>query len=101
MPTIQEDPLAPASTQFALINRRGLASGAKDMAAAPAGLCPRGLRDTTATAGPRELPVHYFDHQQQLVVGADGQPLIDTVPSLMAAKSYSNTDGQEDWKSGN
>jgi hypothetical protein len=36
----------------------------------------------------------------QLTVDSDGKPLIDTFPEYMTAKSYSNTDGQEDWKSG-
>lgn len=98
MTTMQEDPLAPASAQFALIKpAQGITSAAKDTAAAAPWLCPRGLRQTTPTPVVPELPEHHFDHHLQITIGSDGRALIDTVPWYMAAKSWSNTDGQEDW----
>jgi hypothetical protein len=99
MSTMLDGPLAPPSAHFALAKPRGLKPAVKSTEA-PAGLCPRGLRDAAPVPADQELPEHYFDHQLQLTVGSDGKPLIDTVPWYMAASSYSNTDGQEDWKSG-
>lgn len=95
----EDDPLAPASTQFALEGATA-ALGSGDVAS-PVGVRPWMLRDTRPAAAGRVLPPWRYDPQRQVAVEiGSGVPLIWTAgPTATTTASTDGEDGPsaEDW----
>lgn len=98
---VSEDPLASTGSQFALTG----SCSSRYPADAPSqhGVRPWGLRRAERAAGTVWLPSWRYDHQRQVAVTLDGDPLIDSpVAGKPTAQTTASKDGEdppssEDW----
>lgn len=100
MTALHDDPLASASSRFALCGP--LDTPPAEDVPSPAGVRPWGLRDLTVApvmGSPRVIG--RFDHERQMVIDPAGRPLVTMGPPT--ANTTSRVDGEdppssEDWR---
>jgi putative ATP-grasp target RiPP len=93
----EDDPIASHSAQFGLA--RPMDTPASQDAPSPVSVRPWNLRAVTAVPHSRTVRMWRYDHDRQIAVTPDGQPITEIIDAT--AESRSNLDGDEgpneDW----